>query len=140
MGFLTDMNNLTDDDEIQIHLERDPLLGQTLGSYQIVSIIGRGGMGVVYKARHVAIDRPAAIKTYTQIGKAGDPEALKKFQREAKAVSQIRHENAVQFYDFGVSPEGQPYLIMELLNGNSLRQVLKEDAPLPLIRTNAIFQ
>lgn len=134
------MNNLTDDDEISIHLERDPLLGQTLGgNYKVVSLIGRGGMGVVYKARHVAIDRMAAIKTL-RIGHAGNPEMLRQFQREAKAVSQVSHPNTVKLYDFGVSSEGQPFLIMELLDGVPLRKVMKTEGPLPLNRVNDIFQ
>ncbi|MBY0548230.1 MAG: serine/threonine protein kinase [Candidatus Obscuribacterales bacterium] len=131
------MNNLTDDDEISIHLEQDPLIGQTLaGRYGIVSIIGRGGMGVVYKAKHLAMDRFVAVKTL-HIG--GDPEALRRFQQEAKAVSQVKHPHTVTLYDFGVSSEGQPFLVMELLNGISLREALKE-GPLNLTRANEIFQ
>ncbi len=134
------MNNLTDDDEISIHLERDPLLGQTLGgNYGVVSVIGRGGMGVVYKARHTTMDRFVAIKTL-HIGKAGNPEALRQFQREARAVSQVKHPNTVKLYDFGVSPEGQAFLIMELLNGICMRQMMKEVGPLPPARANLIFQ
>lgn len=131
------MNNLTDDDEISIRIEKDPLIGQTLaGRYGIVSIIGRGGMGVVYKAKHLAMDRFVAVKTL-HIG--GDPEALRRFQQEAKAVSQVKHPHTVTLYDFGVSSEGQPFLVMELLNGISLRDALK-DGPLSLARANEIFQ
>lgn len=134
------MNNLTDDDEISIHLERDPMLGQTLGgNYRVLSIIGRGGMGVVYKAKHAVIERFAAIKTL-HIGKAGNAEAVRQFHKEARAVSQVNHPNTVKLYDFGFSPEGQPFLIMEFLNGTSLRQVMKESGPLPLARVNTIFQ
>ena len=131
------MNNLTDDDEISLRIEVDPLIGQTLaGRYGIVSIIGRGGMGVVYKAKHLAMDRFVAVKTL-HIG--GDPEALRRFQQEAKAVSQVKHPHTVTLFDFGVSAEGQPFLVMELLNGISLREALK-DGPLNLTRANEIFQ
>ena len=133
------MNNLTDDDEISIHLEQDPLIGQTLeGKYNIVSIIGRGGMGVVYKAKHLTMDRFVAVKTL-HIGKAGDTEAMRRFNREARAVVQVKHPHTVTLYDFGVSAEGQAFLVMEMLNGISLRQALKE-GPLSLPRANEIFQ
>lgn len=130
------MNEDDDDDELRV--EADPLIGRRLADrYEIVSVIGRGGMGVVYKARQLKMDRFVAIKML-HLGKVGDPAALKRFQSEAQAVSRVRHPHTVTLYDFGVTPDGQPYLVMELLQGESFRKILKE-GPLPLARAEKIF-
>lgn len=134
------MNNLTDDDEINLRIEADPLIGQILaGQYKVLSVVGAGGMGVVYQGEHLGMGRPVAIKTL-HIGRAADNEALKRFHLEAKAASRVQHPNTVSLYDFGVSDEGQPFLVMELLSGISLRKVFKENGPLGLSQVNSIVQ
>lgn len=123
------MNEL-EDDEIVLRVEKDPLIGKKLGGrYQIASVLGRGGMGVVYKATQVDIDRPVALKTL-HISKVIDSKVIQKFRSEAQAICKVRHPNTVMVYDFGVSDEGVPFLVMDLINGISFRQVVKEHAPL----------
>jgi serine/threonine protein kinase len=133
------MNDL-DDEEIELRVEKDPLLGKKIaGRYEIISVLGRGGMGVVYKARQADVGRFVAIKTL-HISRIADSQVIQRFRSEAQAVSRVRHPNTVTLYDFGVSQEGVPFLVMDILDGVSFRSVLKDAGPLPLPRTNAIFQ
>ncbi|MBX9570952.1 MAG: serine/threonine protein kinase [Candidatus Obscuribacterales bacterium] len=134
------MNELMDDDEIVLKVEKDPLIGQKLGGrYEILSVLGRGGMGVVYKAHQADIDRFVAIKTL-HVSRVIDRDTIKRFQSEAQAVSRVRHPHTVMVYDFGVSEGGVPYLVMELLEGTNFRDLLKQQGPLSLARANFIFQ
>lgn len=129
-----------DDEEIVLRVEKDPLIGKKIGGrYEIVSVLGRGGMGVVYKAHQTDVDRFVAIKTL-HISKIADSQVIQRFRSEAQAVSRVRHPNTVTLYDFGVSQEGVPFLVMDILDGSSFREVLKTQGPLPLGRTNYIFQ
>jgi eukaryotic-like serine/threonine-protein kinase len=94
-----------------------------IGKYDVLSVIGRGGMGLVYKAVDPGIGRVVAIKMMT--GAMGeDPEMLQRFKREAQSVGKLQHPNIVTVYDFGVE-EGRPYLVMELLEGESLESLLR---------------
>ncbi|MBX9685055.1 MAG: serine/threonine protein kinase [Candidatus Obscuribacterales bacterium] len=129
-----------EDDEIVLRVEKDPLIGKKLaGRYDIVSVLGRGGMGVVYKAHQSDIDRFVAIKTL-HISKVVDSHVIQRFRSEAQAVSRVRHPNTVMLYDFGVSDEGVPFLVMDILDGLSFRQIIKEQGSLPLERASHIFQ
>jgi eukaryotic-like serine/threonine-protein kinase len=92
------------------------------GKYRIVGEIGRGGMGVVYRAHDAALARDVAIKVLPPEF-ASDPERLRRFEQEAKAAGQLNHPNILVVYDVG-SYEGAPYLVTELLEGESLRQSL----------------
>lgn len=121
-------------------VEADPLVGTKISDrYEILSIIGRGGMGVVYKGRHDSMDRLVAIKML-HAHLVSDAEALKRFHREAKAVSRVKHPHTVTLYDFGISATGQPYIVMDFIEGTSLKAILKENGPLSLDRLNHIFQ
>jgi serine/threonine protein kinase len=134
------MKDLEEEEEIVLRVEKDPLIGKKLaGRYEIVSVLGRGGMGVVYKAHQTDVDRFVAIKTL-HISKIADSHVIQKFRSEAQAVSRVRHPNTVTLYDFGVSQEGVPFLVMDILDGVSFRDVLKESGALPLGRVNSIFQ
>jgi serine/threonine protein kinase len=116
------------------------LLGATIrGQYQVKEIIGKGAMGVVYKAFQLKDNKAVAIKVlHTHL--TADPESIKRFQYEAKAASSLLHANIVRIYDVGVGEGGQPYIVMELLDGLTLSQFLKErhhlntNDALPLIR------
>jgi serine/threonine protein kinase len=99
-----------------------------LGPYRIVGPLGAGGMGEVYRARDVKLDRDVAIKVLPA-ALAAAPDALNRFEREAKAVAALSHPNILAIHDFGQAPSavpGQPvmYAVMELLEGQTLRQVL----------------
>jgi eukaryotic-like serine/threonine-protein kinase len=93
-----------------------------IGKYDILSILGRGGMGVVYKATDPRLDRLVAIKMMT-VGYAEDPELLKRFYREAQSTASLQHPNIVTVYDTG-DQDGSPYLVMEFLEGESLDAIL----------------
>ncbi|MDX2044080.1 MAG: protein kinase [Acidobacteriota bacterium] len=96
------------------------LVGRTLGHYEIVALIGSGGMGEVYKAHDSRLDRDVAIKVLPQ-HLSSHPDALSRFEREAKAVAALSHPNILAIHDFG-HEGGMAYLVMELLEGESLRQ------------------
>lgn len=119
--------------------EMDPLVGTRLGDrYEIVSVIGRGGMGIVYKARQEQMDKLMAIKMLHS-HMVSDSEAVKRFYREAKTVSQVRHHHIVTLYDFGMSSQGQPFLVMDYMQGVSLKDELKNNGPLSFERAERIF-
>lgn len=111
--------------------EADPILGAILGDrYLMLSRLSRGGMGMVYKARHVLLDTPVAVKILLE---PQDPVAQMRFLQEAKLASQIRHPNTVYISDFGVLDDGHSYLVMELLRGPTLGKVLRK-GPMPALR------
>lgn len=101
----------------------ESLLGVIAGQYQIESVIGRGGMAVVYAARHKQVGQRAALKIPAPKYWA-DAEYQARFLAEGRALSAVRHVGLVQIYDFGQLPNGVAYILMELLVGESLRQRL----------------
>ncbi len=100
--------------------------GTRLGPYEILSQLGQGGMGVVYKARDSRLDREVAVKVLPR-NLAEDSDALARFEREAKAVAKLSHPNILAIHDFG-QEQGSVYAAMELLKGETLRDRLKEGA------------
>ena len=108
----------------------DPWLGQTLkGMYLVQEKIAVGGMGQVYKALHVALDAPFAVKIVKR-GLLSDPGVVARFQREARAVSKLHHPNVVAVTDFGQAEDGTLFMVMEFVSGRSLARVIAEEAPL----------
>jgi len=105
--------------------------GDRLGSYEIRAPIGAGGMGEVYRARHVRLGRDVAIKVLPA-KYVNDPERLRRFEREARSASALNHPNIVTIYDID-EHEGAPYLAMELVEGRNLRAILS-DGPLTIER------
>ena len=99
------------------------LVGQTIGNYKVVQQIGEGGMGVVYLAEHPVIGRKVAIKLLHAV-LARDPDIVARFFNEARAIHMVAHENIVEILDFGQTPDGQPYFIMEYLSGESLSDAI----------------
>jgi serine/threonine protein kinase len=98
--------------------------GQNFGPYEIVGVLGAGGMGVVYRARDPRLGREVAIKTLPDMG-ANDPVRLKRFQQEVQAASALNHPNVITVYDVG-EQAGVPYLVTELFLGQTLRERLRE--------------
>ena len=111
-------------------MQPDPLLQQDIGSYRVVERIGKGGMGTVYLGRHPAIGKRVAIKVLHP-KKASEAESIMRFFHEAKVVNEIGHPNLVDVLDFGETPSGLHYLIMEYLQGRSLSALIDAAAPLP---------
>ncbi len=117
--------------------EPDPLVGKRFGKYVLDSVIGRGGMGAVYKARHEELGHFAAIKVIER-RLVGAQDILTRLFREARAAAQIGHANIVQVHDFGRDPEIGGYIVMEFLRGASLEDVLGEERSLDEGRTRGI--
>ncbi len=107
----------------------DPFVGKVIdGRYEIQARVGEGGMGVVYKARQISIDRVIALKMLNQ-QMANDPTWVQRFYQEAKACSRLQHPNTIRMFDFGQTTDGRLFMTMEFLDGISLRQAL-ENGPL----------
>jgi len=107
--------------------------------YVITETLGEGGMGKVFRARHVRLPREAAIKVlHPHMVK--DPAAVARFDREAANASRIDHENVVRVFDFGETAEGLVYLAMEFVPGRTLKDVLEKDGPLALPRAAAVVR
>ena len=100
------------------------------GRYRLDSTLGRGGMGLVYRAHHVGLRRQVAVKILHP-SLAASPEVRNRFEREALAVGKIDHPNCVSVYDSGRLPDGSLYLAMELLDGKSLADVLEQEGQIP---------
>jgi serine/threonine protein kinase len=116
-----------------------------MGSYQLGELLGRGGMGEVYKATHRMLARPAAIKLIrTEMLGAVDEEAARlavtRFRREAEAAANLRSQHTVELYDFGVTEDGTLYLVMEFLDGMDLETLVRETGPLPAGRVIYILR
>jgi len=106
--------------------------------YEVLSLIGKGGMSVVYKARHTMMNRVVAIKMlHSQLLK--DQTSIKRFQQEAQATSALSHPNLITVFDFGILTEGTPYLIMDFVQGTSLSELLDKEVNLEVDRALPIF-
>jgi serine/threonine-protein kinase len=113
---------------------KDPFVGRMLDEkYCIEERLGAGGMGVVYRARHLEMDRPVAIKVLHQ--KFVEDEAARtRFLIEARAAVMLRHSNAISVTDFGQTSEGCVYIVMELLEGHTLREILSREGAIETAR------
>ncbi len=100
------------------------------GKYQIVSLLGRGGMGAVYRVQQVTLGKYFALKVL-DLHQRSDV-AVRRFQQEARTASQLQHANLVEVHDFGVFNHDQPYLVMDLVEGQTLSQILKSKGALPV--------
>jgi len=97
------------------------LIGQTLGPYRVDSVLGRGGMGVVYLARHQQIGQEVAIKVLRQ-RLSHDRMSAERLLKEARAVTLVKHPGLVHIYDYQQTPDGAPYIVMERLRGQALAE------------------
>jgi eukaryotic-like serine/threonine-protein kinase len=105
---------------------QDPFVGKVIdGRYEIQQRVGEGGMGVVYRARQISIDRVIALKMLNQ-QMAGDPQWVQRFYNEAKACSRLQHPNTIRMFDFGQTSDGRLFMTMEFLDGMSLREALQK--------------
>ena len=112
----------------------DPLIGRTLpGGYLMLELVGIGGMGRVYRAEQTALGRTVAVKIIHP-HLVGEENAAARFITESRAASRLNHPNSVGIIDFGKSPGGQMYLVMEFLRGKDLARISYDDGPLPFRR------
>ena len=111
----------------------DPRVGSLLvGRYVVQEVIGEGGMATVYRARHKLVDRPVAVKIMNPM-LATDPVVRERFRREARSAQKLAHPNIIEIYDQGDTEDGTCFIVMELLNGESLSQVISK-GPMPIDR------
>jgi len=105
--------------------------------YRLDRLLGRGGMGAVYLGTHVDLDRLVAIKLLLPDFTA-DADALERFRREARAAARLNHPNVADTYDYGVLPDGGAYIVMEMVEGQTLREYMDASGPLPIPEAIAI--
>ena len=118
----------------------DRLIGQVLaGKYRIDDKIDEGGMGCVYRATHVLMEKVVAVKVLHP-ALAADDKIVARFTREAKAASRISHPHAINVTDFGESEQGTVYLVMEYLRGRTLKDVVRSGGPMTLARASEIVR
>ena len=135
-----DATTLCPSDGIALETSQDPLLGKVLtGKYRIDEKLSEGGMGAVYRGTHVLMDKTVAVKVLRP-SLAADEKIVARFSREARAASRISHPNALSVTDFGEAEDGIVFLVMEFLSGRTLKDVVREEGPLPLERVVNIMQ
>ena len=109
---------------------QDPILGSTVaGKYFVQSLLGRGGMGQVYKATHLALDKPVVIKLLDR-ALLSDRSIEQRFEREARLASKLTHPNSVSIVDFGQTEDKTLFMVMEYLPGRTLAKVIADQAPI----------
>ena len=108
----------------------DPMIGATVsGKFKVEALVGQGGMGKVYRARHLTLDRPVVLKMLHR-AYSEDPQIVARFQREARAASRLNHPNSIAVLDFGAAEDGTLYMAMEYLAGRDLARVVSAEFPL----------
>jgi len=119
--------------------QQDPYVGTQVREYQILDIIGQGGMGAVYRARHIYLDEERAIKVvHSEF--AGEEAFVQRFIREAKMLSKLHHPNLVQLYEFGTLGEGVFFMAMEFIRGESLLERVRRMGRVPVSESIRIIR
>src|ERR671912_233924 len=135
-----DANTLCPADGVALETDADTLLGTTLaGKYRIDERLNEGGMGTVYRGTHVLMDKTVAIKVLRP-SLAADEKIVARFSREARAASRISHPHALSVTDFGEAEDGVVFLVMEYLSGSTLKEIIRQEGPLPLLRVVEIVR
>jgi tRNA A-37 threonylcarbamoyl transferase component Bud32 len=114
-------------------LRHEAFVAKQLGQYRLKRLLGSGGMGEVYLAEHQMMKRPCAVKVIRP-EKAGDPQVLARFEREVRATAKLSHWNSIDIYDYGRTPDGTFYYVMEFLPGHNLGELVREHGRLPASR------
>jgi len=128
-----------DDGTLLTPLAQQPIIGAVIGDrYEIMEVIGDGGMGMVFKAKHLLMKRAVAIKMLHP-HLVSSAAALKRFQKEAEALSALNHPNILTVFDFGLTAQGNPFLVMDFLEGDTLAGLLGDGEALEPERAVNIF-
>ncbi|MEP6768366.1 MAG: serine/threonine-protein kinase [Acidobacteriota bacterium] len=114
---------------VTFHLRRSVARARRLGQYRLLEKIGEGGMGIVYRAEHEMLRRPTAIKLL--LPQSAGEMNLRRFEREAQLTARLTNPHTVSVYDYGRTPEGAFYYVMEYLDGVDLERLVREGGPLP---------
>ncbi|MCB9727171.1 MAG: protein kinase [Deltaproteobacteria bacterium] len=110
---------------------REPTVGDVIAErYTIEQVLGRGGFGVVFRARHIDMDRPVALKVLLTTYARAEPSAVDRFRREARIAASLAYPNTVRLFDYGETDEGVFFIAMELLHGRTLTSLLETEGPL----------
>jgi serine/threonine-protein kinase len=135
-----DTTTLCPSDGVALEKTDDSLLGQVLaGKYRMDERLNEGGMGAVYRGTHVLMDKTVAIKVLRPT-LAADEKIVARFSREARAASRISHPHAVSVTDFGESEDGVVFLVMEYLDGKTLKEIIREEGSMALPRVVEIIR
>ena len=117
-------------DEGLLSNSNDPRVGRICeGRYRVEGVLGRGGMGTVYRATQLSVGRPVALKVLNA-DRVTDLTTIARFQQEARSVAALNHPNTIRLIDFGQAEDGTLYLVMEFLEGEPLSGLLKRESPL----------
>ena len=135
-----DATTLCPSDGVALEKTDDSLLGQVLaGKYRIDERLSEGGMGTVYRGTHVLMDKTVAVKVL-RASLAADEKIVARFSREARAASKILHPHALSVTDFGEDEKGTVFLVMEFLSGQTLKELIRREGPMPLPRVVEIMR
>src|SRR5688500_168378 len=110
---------------------KDPLVGTRIREYEILDVIGKGGMGAVYRARHVYLEQERAIKVIHS-NLAEDRHFIDRFIREARILTKLHHPNLVQLHEFGTLDQDVFFMVLELLKGETVFHRMKRVGKLPI--------
>lgn len=137
--FSGEMTTCPEDGTQLTPLTQEQSVGSILADkYEIIEVIGGGAMGLVYKAKHLLMKRQVAIKMLHPNAVAS-ANTLQRFQQEAEAASCLNHPNILTVFDFGVTAQGQPYLVMDYLEGTNLATLIEKETCIPFRRALGIF-
>jgi serine/threonine protein kinase len=135
-----DTTTLCPSDGVALEKTDDALIGQVLADkYRIDERLSEGGMGTVYRGTHVLMDKTVAVKVLRP-SLAADEKIVARFSREARAASKISHPHALSVTDFGEAGNGVVFLVMEYLSGMTLKEIIRQDGPMPLPRVVEILR
>src|SRR6202008_2695351 len=135
-----DTTTLCPSDGIALEKDPDSLVGTTLaGKYRIDARLNEGGMGTVYRGTHVLMDKTVAVKVLRP-SLAADEKIVARFSREARAASKISHPHALSVTDFGEDENGIVFLVMEFIDGRTLKDIIRQEGPMPLARVVDIIK
>lgn len=130
---------MIDPSRVPVEAAMSLVAGEVLdGKYRLDGFIGEGGMGTVHRATQLAVNRPVAVKVLKAVPGLAGEQLSARFKREALATSRLKHPNTVQLIDFGETSRGILYLVLELLDGETLADLIARAAPLPPERVAAI--